>query len=54
MIDANRVWEVGEAIPWVKHLAFANPRFIEEPTSPDDVEGHRRIREGVAGQGGHR
>lgn len=25
MIDANQVWEVGEAIPWVKHLAFANP-----------------------------
>ncbi|ASM14898.1 L-fuconate dehydratase [Serratia marcescens] len=48
MIDANQVWEVGEAIPWVKHLAFANPWFIEEPTSPDDVEGHRRISEGVA------
>ncbi|WP_288445150.1 L-fuconate dehydratase [uncultured Serratia sp.] len=48
MIDANQVWEVDEAIPWVKHLAFANPWFIEEPTSPDDVEGHRRIHEGVA------
>ncbi|MGL9737329.1 L-fuconate dehydratase [Serratia sp. (in: enterobacteria)] len=48
MIDANQVWEVDEAIPWVKHLAFAKPWFIEEPTSPDDVEGHRRIREGVA------
>ena len=32
----------------VKALAFAEPWFIEEPTSPDDVEGHRRIREGVA------
>ena len=28
--------------------SFANPWFIEEPTSPDDIEGHRRIREGVA------
>lgn len=47
MIDANQVWEVNDAIPWVKHLAFARPWFIEEPTSPDDVEGHRRIREAV-------
>nr|WP_234471755.1 L-fuconate dehydratase [Erwinia sp. S43] len=47
MIDANQVWEVNEAVDWVKELAFAEPWFIEEPTSPDDVEGHRRIREGV-------
>lgn len=48
MIDANQVWEVAEAIDWVKDLAFAKPWFIEEPTSPDDIEGHRKIREGVA------
>ena len=48
MIDANQVWEVGEAIDWVKKLAFARPLFIEEPTSPDDVTGHKAIREGVA------
>ncbi|HCV77113.1 MAG TPA: fuconate dehydratase, partial [Pseudomonas sp.] len=48
MIDANQVWEVGEAIDWVRELAFAQPWFIEEPTSPDDVEGHRAIREAVA------
>ncbi len=48
MIDANQVWEVDQAIDWVGRLAFARPWFIEEPTSPDDVEGHRRIREGVA------
>nr|WP_234479964.1 L-fuconate dehydratase [Erwinia sp. S38] len=47
MIDANQVWEVNDAVDWVKELAFAEPWFIEEPTSPDDVEGHRRIREGV-------
>jgi L-fuconate dehydratase len=49
MIDANQVWEVEQAIDWLKHLAFAKPWFIEEPTSPDDVEGHRRIREAVKG-----
>ncbi|KLN54414.1 L-fuconate dehydratase [Variovorax paradoxus] len=48
MIDANQVWEVGQAIDWVRQLAFAKPWFIEEPTSPDDVEGHRKIREGIA------
>ncbi len=48
MIDANQVWEVDQAIDWVRDLAFAKPWFIEEPTNPDDVEGHRKIREGVA------
>ena len=48
MIDANQVWEVDQAIDWVRQLAFAAPWFIEEPTSPDDVEGHRRIRDAVA------
>ena len=47
MIDANQVWEVSEAVAWVRDLAFCKPWFIEEPTSPDDVEGHRAIREGV-------
>jgi L-fuconate dehydratase len=48
MIDANQVWEVDQAIEWVKKLQFAEPYFIEEPTSPDDIEGHRKIREAVA------
>ncbi|WP_353474928.1 L-fuconate dehydratase [Salipiger sp. H15] len=48
MIDANQVWEVGRAIDWVKRLAFARPWFIEEPTSPDDILGHKAIREAIA------
>jgi len=48
MIDANQVWETNDAIPWVNALAFAHPWFIEEPTSPDDIEGHRKIRQAVA------
>ncbi|MBN9257890.1 MULTISPECIES: L-fuconate dehydratase [unclassified Mesorhizobium] len=47
MIDANQVWEVPQAIEWLGKLAFARPFFIEEPTSPDDVAGHRKIREAV-------
>ncbi len=48
MIDANQVWEVDQAIDWVQELAFAKPLFIEEPTSPDDVIGHAKIRKAVA------
>lgn len=47
MIDANQVWEVNEAIEWVNKLAFSKPFFIEEPTSPDDVAGHRKIRNAI-------
>jgi L-fuconate dehydratase len=48
MIDANQVWEVNQAVEWVNDLAFCKPWFIEEPTSPDDIEGHRVIRAGVS------
>lgn len=47
MIDANQVWEVNEAIDWVNKLAFSKPYFIEEPTCPDDVAGHRKIRQAI-------
>lgn len=47
MIDANQVWEVPQAIEWLQKLAFSKPFFIEEPTSPDDVAGHRKIRQAI-------
>lgn len=47
MIDANQVWDVGQAIDWVKELAPYKPLWIEEPTSPDDVLGHANIRKAV-------
>jgi len=47
MLDANQVWGVDEAIAAVRDLAGCDPWWIEEPTSPDDVLGHRRIREAV-------
>ncbi|CAF0731867.1 unnamed protein product [Rotaria sordida] len=43
MIDANQVWDVDQAIEWMKHLAEFCPYWIEEPTSPDDILGHARI-----------
>jgi L-fuconate dehydratase len=43
MIDANQVWEVDEAIHWVKALAPFDPWWIEEPLSPDDILGHAKV-----------
>lgn len=48
MADANQVWEVREAIDWIEHLRPFDLRWIEEPTSPDDVLGHAAIRRAVA------
>ena len=43
MMDANQVWEVSEAINNMKQLERFNPYWIEEPTSPDDIMGHKKI-----------
>ena len=48
MMDANQVWDVGEAIEYMKHLAAFDPWWIEEPTSPDDILGHAAIARAVA------
>ncbi|GAA2184398.1 L-fuconate dehydratase [Brooklawnia cerclae] len=48
MIDANQVWDVPTAIDWVGHLAQFDLKWIEEPTSPDDILGHKKIRDAVA------
>jgi L-fuconate dehydratase len=48
MIDANQVWDVPQAIDWVRRLAPFRPLWIEEPTSPDDILGHAAIRRAVA------
>lgn len=48
MVDANQVWDVDQAIEWMRHLARFNPLWIEEPTSPDDILGHAAIARAVA------
>jgi L-fuconate dehydratase len=48
MMDANQVWEVGDAIAHMRRLAEFNPYWIEEPTSPDDVLGHAAIARAIA------
>src|SRR5207253_2198913 len=48
MMDANQVWDVGEAIANTKRLAEFDPYWMEEPTSPDDVLGHATIARAIA------
>lgn len=48
MIDANQVWDVPQAIEWIRQLAPFQPWFVEEPTSPDDILGHKAIAEAIA------
>ncbi len=48
MMDANQVWDVGEAVTQMGQLARFDPWWIEEPTSPDDVLGHAAIARAVA------
>jgi L-fuconate dehydratase len=48
MMDANQVWDVGQAINNMARLAEFNPWWIEEPTSPDDVLGHAAVARAVA------
>jgi L-fuconate dehydratase len=47
MMDANQKWDVAEAIERTRMLAEVDPWWMEEPTSPDDILGHARIRSEV-------
>src|SRR5215471_1129984 len=46
-LDANQAWGVNQAIAAIGRLSEVDPWWIEEPTSPDDVVGHKRIRDAV-------
>jgi L-fuconate dehydratase len=48
MLDANQVWDVGEAIEAMQVLRRFDPYWLEEPTSPDDVLGHAAIARAIA------
>ena len=48
MLDANQVWDVGEAIEAMHLLGRFDPWWIEEPTSPDDVLGHATIARAIS------
>jgi L-fuconate dehydratase len=48
MVDANQKWGVEEAIQRTLQLSELKPYWMEEPTSPDDILGHARIRREAA------
>ncbi len=48
MVDANQKWGVVQAIERTLQLAELKPWWMEEPTSPDDILGHARIRREAA------
>jgi L-fuconate dehydratase len=48
MVDANQKWGVVEAIERTRQLAAVDIWWMEEPTSPDDILGHARIRREAA------
>jgi L-fuconate dehydratase len=48
MMDANQSWGVDEAIAAMRVLGRFDPWWIEEPTSPDDILGHARVRREIS------
>ncbi|WP_016951980.1 L-fuconate dehydratase [Anabaena sp. PCC 7108] len=48
MMDANQAWEISEAIENIQQLAKYQPFWIEEPTSPDDIQGYVEIAKAIS------
>ena len=51
MTDCNQQWGVQQAIDWMHQLQDFHPLWIEEPTNPDDVIAHAKIRDGLRDAG---
>ena len=47
MIDANQVWSVNESIDCINKLKMFDLYFVEEPTSPDDILGYKKIKDAI-------
>ncbi len=47
MVDANQQWSVNQSIKHINAYKKFNLLFVEEPTSPDDVMGFKKIKEAV-------
>jgi len=48
MLDANQQWTLPQALDICPRLSAINPFWIEEPTHPDDVLGHKALAEALA------
>jgi L-fuconate dehydratase len=48
MVDANQQWTLPQALDICHRLRVINPFWIEEPTHPDDVLGHKTLADAIA------
>jgi L-fuconate dehydratase len=48
MVDANQQWTLPQALEICPRLRAINPFWIEEPTHPDDVLGHKTLADAIA------
>ncbi len=48
MVDANQQWTLPQALDICQRLRSINPFWIEEPTHPDDVLGHKTLADAIA------
>lgn len=48
MVDANQQWTLPQALDICPRLRTINPFWIEEPTHPDDVLGHKTLADAIA------
>jgi L-fuconate dehydratase len=48
MVDANQQWTVQQAARAWEAVREIDPYWIEEPTHPDDIEGHGRLADRIA------
>ena len=48
MVDANQQWALPQALDVCQRLREVNPFWIEEPTHPDDVVGHKTLADAIA------
>ena len=48
MLDVNQQWNVDQAIRMCRQLQPMKPYWIEEPTHPDDVLGHKKLAAEIA------
>jgi L-fuconate dehydratase len=48
MVDANQQWTLPQALDICQRLRGINPFWIEEPTHPDDVLGHKTLADAIA------
>jgi L-fuconate dehydratase len=47
MLDANQQWTLPRALEMCRELRDMSPYFVEEPTHPDDIRGHRTLADAI-------